>query len=223
MNLRKMLTKITVLSIVSATAILPMSSFASEIPTDTKSGNPFIANTKIDPQEKILALATEYTPESVAQWESLFLSKDTIRSEITSLKIQLDPLIEGYRLSIKDSFIAEKDAFVADLRAQIENGDLTTEEAAAIYETQKNQRTDTIIEKKAERELIKAQRAAERQTNKTERKALGERLRLSVSEENDAQIILTLNNLLALALEAESKGYTHIENLEAKLVELSTL
>lgn len=223
MNLKRMLTKIMVLTLVSAAAILPMSSFANEVEKDANSGNPFMEKVKVDPQTRLLGLVAEYTPEASSQWETLFQSKETIKSTITSLKAELEPLIEAYRASNKETNMAEKEAFIADLRAQVENGDITTEEAAAIFETKKNERMEAKTTKKSERENIKAERLAERQANRSEKKALGEILRLSASEENDAEVIAALNKLLALGLEAESKGYTHIENLETKLAELATL
>lgn len=223
MKLRKMLTKITVLTIIAAAAILPMASFANEVEKDNITGNPFMENVKVDPQTRLLELVANYTPEASAQWESLFQSKETIKSTIDTLNSELKPLIEAYRATNKGAFDAEKEAFIADLRAQVESGEITNEEAATIFKTKKDLRVETKASKVTERENIKSERLAERASNKAERQGLRGLLKLSATEENDAEIITTLNALLTIGLEAESKGYDHIENLETRLIELSAM
>jgi len=215
MKLKKLLSKVLVLSIITTATMMSFVTFA-----DTTEGNPFIEKEKLSPQDKIIELATEYTPENLDTWVNLFSEKEIIKADIEALKTEITPVKEAYIALMKEEFKAEKEAFIADLWDQVNNGQITQEEAAEIFQAEKSARQEAADIRKEEKEERIAEILAEREAEAAERQALKELLKLSVEDGNDNEIISTLNTMLSKAIEAQTTGYERINTLTERLAEL---
>jgi len=223
MNLKKLATKITILSILATMTAMPLASFANETDNHQTNGNPFMEKVKVDPQTRILDLAAEYTPDSVETWVSLFESKESIKETISSLKNEIKPILEANRENNKEEANANKEAFIDDLWGQVENEEISEEEAATIFESKKNEHLEIRQEKKANRQALLEERESNKEANKAERVATRALLKAAIDNDSSDEIISALDTLLTLGLESQEKGYARIQILEDKLAELTDL
>jgi len=194
--------------------------------------NPFRTEEKekLDIKEKVMELATEYSPSTVSTWTALFESRETVREEINTLRDEVKELSQEKREAYKEEQTAERDAFINDLKAKVESGELTDDEAAAIfdekaeeYKTQKDAERD---ERELEREARKADREADREEHKAEKeakKAIVDQIKAAIENEDYSNMGTLLDSLLEMEQSFGDKGAEEIQHLNEKLAELNNL
>tara|TARA_Y100000588_G_scaffold231174_1_gene244930 strand:+ start:303 stop:1022 length:720 start_codon:yes stop_codon:yes gene_type:complete len=211
-------------------ALIPNTTFADEVPTDGDQGgniqtkemrNPFAGEkTERTPEEKAelrLELVETYAPDQVDTYSALVVEHQNLHAAIDSAKEEIKEIRESKREEAKEDL----KAYIEGLKSQIENEEITREEAAELFDTYTEELKENRESFKPDQDAldkIKADLEANKSARQTVRASLKEAID---SEDTDAayQLILDLIELGAEHNVIDQVKLDLIEDLLSSLIE----
>lgn len=209
------LVRVVSMALVLCMAVVPFSVFAEELPTqengNTKTERNHVERKDGQGKEIRLEQVAEHTPENYDLWAELFENHENLKAIKDELKEQFEMIKEMRKEEGKNNF--------ADLKLQVENEEITREEAKEIIDSFKADRKEKMEDRKeeiaSEREYVKGLHETKRELNGQIKEAI---------ESGDTSNVATLlNQILEINLELESHFEEMIEMMEERLQEINMI
>ena len=239
MMIKSRLGKLVLTGILTLTVAVPTITFADDV---INNGNelkkPFairnrmkdrreniskIAQTTKCHRQAILKVVEKYAPEDLEQWNNLFKEHKEVREEIKSIMGPRKENRKENRQNITSEYKEARRAFINDLKAKIESGEITKKEARVqmqeYTQTRKNELKNKINgfkEKSMEWKENNQDEIDEWKESKEEYKALKQALAEAVQAEDKEQINGLLDQLFEKMQEKNENLKSKIEALKAK-------
>ena len=180
-----------------------------------------------DWQEFRLEQVAEYTPDQVAEWNRLFESKEVLKAEREALKDELaDPIENVWKPmmdEVKEEYKALVHSYAEELKLQVENEEITKEDATALLQAFKDDLKADHIAAKAEREADKLEREADKvyyDALREERKALNESIKLAIENDETSAVAGYLNAILVINQELEAHAIQVNQAIQDRINEI---